>query len=351
MIRKINKFIIICKNGELLNDIFNFSLIPKISAIVILYNSELSIKTAIRSIQNQKMIDIEILIIDDNSSDNSLEVIEKLEKKDKRIKIIKNKQNRGCLYSRSIGALNAKGKYIMALDSDDLFISKDIFNICYKEVEENNLDILEFSGFTVKKYILKLNNQLPEIAHYLKFKQHNLYIKQPELFDFLYLKNGSKIIRRVDGYMWGKCLNSKIYVKALNILGEKIYERYHNFGEDRIVNFVLFRIAKSFKYIEEYGILYLNNSLSICNSYKKELLASDELFNIMSILNFTKNTSYLSIPAYEIKHRWKHIIKPGLNEDNKKILKYIINILLISKHIKKNEKNKLKKYLEELQNQ
>lgn len=295
------------------------------------------------------MIDIEIIIIDDNSSDKSLKIIEKLEKQDKRIKIFKNKENRGSLYSRSIGAFKAKGKYIMALDSDDLFINENLFNICFKEVEENNLDILEFSGFQVKKYILRLNTQLPEIAHYLRFKIHNLYLKQPELFDFLYLKNESKIIRRVDGYMWGKCLKSILYVKALNILGEKVYKRNHNFGEDRIVNFVLFRIAQSFKYIEEYGILYFNNSLSVCNSYKKELLANDELFNIMSIIDFTKNTSYLSIAAYEIRHRWNHIIKPGLNEENKKTLKYIINLLLFSKNIKRNEKNKLNKYLKELQ--
>ena len=295
------------------------------------------------------MVDIEIIIIDDNSSDNSLKIIEKLEIQDRRIQLIKNKENRGSLYSRSIGAFVAKGKYTMALDSDDLFISENLFNICYKEVEENNLDILEFSGFQVQKYILRLNTQLPEIAHYLKFKVNNLYLKQPELFDFLYLKNGSKIIRRVDGYMWGKCLKSEIYVKALNILGEKVYKRNHNFGEDRIVNFVLFRIAESFKYIEEYGILYYNNSLSVCNSYKKELLANDELFNIMNIINFTKNTSYLSIAAYEIKHRWKHIIKPGLNEENKKILKNIINLLLISKTIKKIDKYKLNKYLDELQ--
>ena len=74
------------------------------------------------------MTDIELLLIDDCSLDKSLKIIEKLQKEDKRIKIIKNKQNKGALFSRSLGALKSKGKYIMALDSDDLFIKFNCFN-------------------------------------------------------------------------------------------------------------------------------------------------------------------------------------------------------------------------------
>ena len=58
--------------------------------------------------------------------------------------IIKNNENRGTLYTRSIGALNAKGKYIMSIDNDDFFMP-DIFNICHEEAENNNINIIEFS--------------------------------------------------------------------------------------------------------------------------------------------------------------------------------------------------------------
>ena len=57
------------------------------------------------------MTDIEILIIDDNSKDNSVDIIKQLQDEDQRIRLIKNNENRGTLYTRSIGALNAKGKY------------------------------------------------------------------------------------------------------------------------------------------------------------------------------------------------------------------------------------------------
>ena len=156
------------------------------------------------------MVDIEILIIDDFSSDNSPEIMEQLQKEDIRIKVIRNKKNKGALFSRSLGALKAKGLYIMALDSDDLFINENIFYLCYKEGINNNLDIIEFSGFQVIKKILRLNNKTPKIAFYLRYKTNNLVLKQPNLFNFLYKKNKTKITKLIDGYIWGKCIKRYI---------------------------------------------------------------------------------------------------------------------------------------------
>ena len=110
--RRINDYIINCERKKLINEISHSSLEPKITAFIILYNAKKTILTSIRSIQNQNMSDIEILLIDDYSSDNSLNIIEKCQKEDKRIKIIKNNKNRGSLFSRSLGVLNSKGKYI-----------------------------------------------------------------------------------------------------------------------------------------------------------------------------------------------------------------------------------------------
>ena len=105
LIKKINTFIYICSKGILLEDIKLSYEKPKFSVIIALFNSEKTIKTAIRSIQNQNEKEIEIIIIEDCSNDNSLKKIEEMEKEDSRIKIIKNKKNRGALFSKSIGAL------------------------------------------------------------------------------------------------------------------------------------------------------------------------------------------------------------------------------------------------------
>ena len=142
LFEKYNEYLNICRNGILINDInYNHFLPPKISAIIPVYNANKTIKCAVRSIQNQNMNEIEIILVDDYSSDNSISVINELMIEDKRIKLIKNKKNHGTLYSRSIGAMSAKGKYIMALDNDDLFLY-GIFEKCYREAKKNNIDII-----------------------------------------------------------------------------------------------------------------------------------------------------------------------------------------------------------------
>ena len=133
------KFMGKCFDGIFMNRNNNKIIInPKISTIIPIYNSEKTIKPAIRSIQNQYMEDIEIILIDDNSNDTTFSIIQELSKEDKRIKIFRNKINKGTLYSRNIGVLNSKAKYIMNLDNDDLFLDVDIFDTVYKEAEINN---------------------------------------------------------------------------------------------------------------------------------------------------------------------------------------------------------------------
>lgn len=67
------------------------------------------------------MLDIEIILVNDVSTDNTLKIVEDLKNEDPRIEIINNAKNMGILYSRCIGVLNAKGKYIVPLDHDDFF--------------------------------------------------------------------------------------------------------------------------------------------------------------------------------------------------------------------------------------
>ena len=112
IIKKFNLFINKCLNY---NNDYNYPLFlnPKISAIMPLYNAEKYIKYSLSSIQNQKMKEIEIILIDDCSEDKTILIIENFMKKDKRIRLIKNYENRKILYSKSIAALNAHGKYIL----------------------------------------------------------------------------------------------------------------------------------------------------------------------------------------------------------------------------------------------
>ena len=349
LIKKINNYIIICKNGKLLEKIKIFSLNPKVSVVISLFNSAKTIKSSIRSIQNQNMREVEIILVDDFSNDNSLEIIEELRKEDSRIKIIKNFENKGALFSKSIGALNARGEYLFFLDSDDLFINRNILNLCYNEAKKN-IDIIEFSGVASNTELLDIN-KFPKIPYYLRFKKINEIIIQPELSNFIYQKENEQIIKLIDGYIWGKCIKSKILRKVVEYLGDLIYKEKVNYGDDRIINFVLFKFANSFKFIEEFGLIYYeNNPFSISNSLTNISRCQDELINIMSIFNITKNTNDINIVIYELNFRWEWIIIPGLNKENKEYANNLLIQIINTKSISENEKIKIKLFLNQINN-
>ena len=75
----------------------------------------------------------------------------------------------------------------------------------------------------------------------------------------------------------------------------------------------------------------------------------DEFINLMSIYNLTRNTTFLSILSYEIIFRWESIIKPALNQNYKKKIKYLINLLLNSQYITEKDKNNMTLFLKELE--
>ncbi|MBN1044497.1 MULTISPECIES: glycosyltransferase [unclassified Clostridium] len=90
-----------------------------VSVVMPVYNSEIYLNEAIESILNQTYKNFEFIIINDGSTDNSLEKIEHYMKKDSRIKLI-NRENKGLVYSLNEGINFAKGKYIARMDADDI---------------------------------------------------------------------------------------------------------------------------------------------------------------------------------------------------------------------------------------
>ena len=104
---------------------------PKISVIIPVYNVEKYLAECIESILNQTFNDIEILIIDDCSTDNSYKIMEEYAKKDSRIVLYHNENNVGVSKTRNIGLDNAKGEYIAFVDSDD-YVAPDFLRILYE---------------------------------------------------------------------------------------------------------------------------------------------------------------------------------------------------------------------------
>ena len=114
---------------------------PLISVILPSFNKENEIMKSIRSIQNQSLKNIEIIIIDDCSLDNITEVIKNYIKEDKRIIYIRHESNDGKIKSRSDGVRMAKGKYITIIDGDDALSNDNILFKSFTIANLSNLDV------------------------------------------------------------------------------------------------------------------------------------------------------------------------------------------------------------------
>ena len=342
LVDKYNAYMNICQKGILLdNKTFNLSLSPKISVIMPLYNGGKYLYYSLRSIQNQKMKDIEIILINDCSTDDTLQIIEKYMKEDPRIKLINNEKNRRILYSKSISALYANGKYILELDQDDMFITDDAFNILYNDAEKNKLDLIQFQDFKLKKfkiYYRMLIGRNQWIFHH----NNDIYLKQPDIkynffedFNFL---------------LWGLLIKADIYKKAVHILWPIIINYKFIYYEDYTITFIIITLVNNFKFLNNYFIVHLSfrDSTSKNKAFKYQNDGSILLFanfmldyyikyhneDIKMINNFLSYKNGLTKSSKKIYHTL-------FNYTFKKIFEYLTYEEKI-KYIKKYNLNELK---------
>lgn len=233
----------------------------KISLIVPVYNTEKYIENCLDSLINQTYNNIEIICVNDGSTDNSLNILKDYEKKDNRIIVI-DKKNEGVSVARNIGIEKATGDYFMVVDSDDT-IELNTCEILMNNLNNNSsVDIIYFQRFNIdKKGKHKCNGgKLSKYYLELKDKPIKFFDKQNEIFDTLYL--GQTYICK------------RNFVISNNIK----YPLGINTGEDHIFHIRLLKLNPIIMIIDEYLYNYYDreNSLSkvgalkYCKSYKYE---------------------------------------------------------------------------------
>lgn len=112
----------------------------KISVIIPVYNVEKYLAKCLDSVLNQTLKEIEVICINDGSTDNSLEILEEYSKKDSRLKII-SQENQGISVARNAGFDISNGEYVAFIDSDDWLDNKDYYEKMYYGVKNNDADI------------------------------------------------------------------------------------------------------------------------------------------------------------------------------------------------------------------
>ena len=126
--------------------------IPVVSVVITVYNVENYIHRCIESVQNQTLSNIEIIVVDDATPDNSMDIVEEMANSDNRIKIVRHEKNMGLMWARKTGYTAAQGEYITFCDSDD-YLPTDALELLYKEaiyseanIVSGNLTYVEANG-------------------------------------------------------------------------------------------------------------------------------------------------------------------------------------------------------------
>ena len=306
---------------------------PKISIIITIYNQRNFIKPSYTYIQRQELKNIEIIFIDDASTDNSSLVIQELMEKDKRIIYLKNYKNKKQFYSINIGVLNSKGEYILSVDPDD-FLLNNILIKAYETVKAYNLDILQFymlSGMSLWKNAKYQSGIICNNSNIRNIYYYGISRNLPD-----------KLIRK------------QIFIKSINFMNKNLYyEDYHIHTDDTIF-FGLIHFANTYGFLEQIGYYYNQDQnrkpQSKINENKITKINSDvrSLFNIMKyfILQSDNNTIEKNFIPYrffreQVKNRMKKDVK-YLNKDFKFYIE-VLDLYLVCPFFSKDKKDTILK--------
>lgn len=229
----------------------------KVSIIVPVYNAYNSIDRCIKSIINQTYKNIELILINDGSTDKSIDKLKKYEKKYKFIKVI-DKENEGVAKTRNLGIKKSTGKYIMFIDNDD-YVDNDYVETLVKEIESENYDVV-FSGY-------KRENNNGKIFQKKKLKKskwapYTLQAPWAKIYKLDYLKkNNIKFFPYKIGedvYFTMKLISLNPKIKISNYIG---YVWYYN------SNSISNTTQRGMK--NDIDILYLLNTINIFCEHSK----------------------------------------------------------------------------------
>lgn len=324
-----------------------------ISVIIPCYNSEKYIEKTLKSIINQTFKEIEIIIVDDGSKDNSISVSRGiLCHKSIPFKII-NQKNSGVSKSRNIGIENCEGKYVYMIDSDD-FIEPTFFEKMYKKLEEENLDII-FSGHDRldesgnisflydKRYsyidgVLEGKQVLENVIKNNMLLWTGSIIYKKELLDINNIRYTENCTNGEDQEFWMKALMNAKRVSTVNeILAHYLQRKKSITHSPSLKRFTtLGAITRTKKYMSSLGIDREIIKLIDENKYQKEFI-----YNFSSIAIESSNIKHLEsiIKSKSIKGKLKRYKMHTLDKSEIKtflaIKAYLISPYLYAKILNK----------------
>lgn len=237
----------------------SMTLQPLVSVIVPVYRVELYLERCVKSILNQSYKNLEIILVDDGSPDNSGQMCDEIALTDSRVKVI-HKKNGGLSSARNEGIKNARGDYIAFVDSDD-WIDEDIYSICVDIISQYKCDIVDFKTVYTDGKKTRIN---------YRYEKPIKVEKETLLYDYMYRG-------QTDICPFSVC--RKLYKRSLF---DQISFPEGRLNEDIVTNYRVLVKSNSLVHISNIGYFYFQNSASITNGPLKKkdfdlIVASEEL--------------------------------------------------------------------------
>ena len=255
-----------------------------LSIIIPVYNGDRFIDRCLKSVLNQTLKNIEVIIINDGSKDNSEEEILKYQKLDNRIKYISTKNN-GVSRARNIGVSYAKGEYIGFVDIDD-YIDIKMYEIMYNKAKKNNSQIVFCGHISVRK-----NGQLNEIPSPKELIINDKEAKEKEIY--------YAFINLTRPYLGMSC--NKIYKREFIQSNALEFDSKRIIGEDFYFNLQAFTCASDITIIPNTLYYYNRIDESSTRKYIKDMIEMD-------IVNYKTRIEYLK--------KWDLFIPKNLSKIN-----------------------------------
>lgn len=279
---------------------------PFISVIMPVFNTEKYLEDSIKSILNQTFSNFEFIIIDDASTDNSLKIIESF--KDKRIVVVKKNKNTGYTKSLNIGLKLAKGKYIARMDSDDISLPRR-FELQIELLEKNQEIILCGTSFKLMDSCEIINHPTNHFEIVVKLLEgttfgHPTVMIRNEALKTNKIEYNHEFEPAEDYYMWTQLVK---FGKVENISEPLLLYRVHS---------------------NQVSSLYAEKQQKIANKIRS--LYFVQFFNELTKIKFLQEFDIDSLTYKELALEFLLIEKLLLNEEviERKLESYILNQII-----------------------
>jgi glycosyltransferase involved in cell wall biosynthesis len=217
---------------------------PRVSVIVPVYNSANTLGRCINSALSQSISDIEVICIDDGSSDQSSNLLSELSNNDPRIRFIHNSTNLGVAATRNIGVANAKGEYCFFLDADDEIIPGGLEKLVYfadlyrSDIVRGTMEKVQDSGRQIFNSLIPPNGE--EIINTTVFDTPALLATSEGFTTCLYRRSLVQNCRFIEGMSMGEdslfLINSFLYALSISWINQPVY-RYHQHSNSAMSQF------------------------------------------------------------------------------------------------------------------